>query len=123
MKSQRILSPVVGLILFASYGHVMIDFSLRASAQTSTSSAVKVARPAGMSKINVPLSTGWQFREAGKDKWYPATVPGCVHTDLLTNRLIDDPFYRDNEKKLQWIGKTDWEYQFSLNLTPEILAQ
>ena len=59
----------------------------------------------------MPLLTGWQFREAGKDNWYSASVPGCVHTDLLNNKLIDDPFYRDNEKKLQWIGKTDWEYQ------------
>ncbi len=62
------------------------------------------------------LLAGWQFREAGKDKWYPANVPGCVHTDLLNNKLIDDPFYRDNEKKLQWIGKSDWEYQTTFNL-------
>ncbi len=59
----------------------------------------------------IRLLTGWQFREASKDRWYPAEVPGCVHTDLLKNKLIEDPFYRDNEQKLQWIGKTDWEYQ------------
>ena len=71
----------------------------------------------------MPLSTGWQFREAGKEKWYPASVPGCVHTDLLSNKLIDDPFYRDNEKKLQWIGKTDWEYQTTFNLTAGLLTR
>ena len=48
-------------------------------------------------------------------------MPGCVHTDLLNNRLIEDPFYRDNEQKQQWIGKTDWEYQTSFNVTPELL--
>ena len=69
------------------------------------------------------MHTGWQFREAGKDTWYSATVPGCVHTDLLKNKLIEDPFYRDNEQKLQWIGKTDWEYQTTFNVTPEILAR
>jgi beta-mannosidase len=69
------------------------------------------------------VTTGWQFREAGKDKWYPATVPGCVHTDLLNNKLIEDPFYRDNEQKLQWIGKTDWEYQTSFNIPPEMYAR
>ena len=53
----------------------------------------------------------WQFRESGKSDWFPATVPGCVHTDLLKNDLIPDPFYRDNEKKLQWIEKKDWEYK------------
>jgi beta-mannosidase len=71
----------------------------------------------------MPLLTGWQFREVGKAGWYPASVPGCVHTDLLNNKLIDDPFYRDNERKLQWIGKTDWEYQTTFNVTAEILAQ
>ncbi len=29
--------------------------------------------------------------------WLPATVPGDVHLDLLANKKIDDPFYRDNE--------------------------
>ncbi|HBB97186.1 MAG TPA: hypothetical protein DC054_17550 [Blastocatellia bacterium] len=80
-------------------------------------------RPTDPSNIRMPLSTGWQFREAGKEKWYPASVPGCVHTDLLSNKLIDDPFYRDNEKKLQWIGKTDWEYQTTFNLTAGLLTR
>ena len=68
------------------------------------------------------LETGWQFRQVGKDVWYPAIVPGCVHTDLLSNKLIEDPFYRDNEQQLQWIGKTDWEYQTTFKITPDILS-
>ncbi|MGA9995884.1 MAG: hypothetical protein WBP93_10740, partial [Pyrinomonadaceae bacterium] len=39
------------------------------------------------SKMKIYLHQGWQFREAGKDAWHTATVPGCVHTDLLSNRL------------------------------------
>ena len=68
-----------------------------------------------------PLHKDWQFREANKTSWHPATVPGCVHTDLLNNKLIDDPFYRDNEQKQQWIGKTDWEYQTTFKITQQIL--
>jgi beta-mannosidase len=67
------------------------------------------------------LHSGWQFRQVGKTEWYPAEVPGCVHTDLLKNKLIDDPFFRDHEQKLQWIGKTDWEYQTTFKVGPEIL--
>jgi len=37
--------------------------------------------------------------------------------------MIDDPFYRDNEKKLQWIGKTDWEYETTFDATPELLKR
>jgi len=76
-----------------------------------------------MHRITISVHTGWQFREVGKDSWRPATVPGCVHTDLLNNKLIDDPFYRDNEQKQQWIGKTDWEYQTTFNVAPEILER
>lgn len=76
-----------------------------------------------ISKMKISLQSGWHFREAGKDSWHPASVPGCVHMDLLNNKLIDDPFYRDNEKKLQWIGKTDWEYQTTFNVAPELLAR
>jgi len=70
----------------------------------------------------VPIETGWQFREAGKDNWYPATVPGSVHTDLLQNKVIDDPFYRDNEAKQQWIGRTNWEYRTTFQVTDALLA-
>jgi beta-mannosidase len=82
-----------------------------------------LGRESGRHRVTLAVHAGWQFREVGKDKWYPASVPGCVHTDLLNNKLIDDPFYRDNEKKLQWIGKTDWEYQTTLNVTAEMLAR
>ncbi len=58
----------------------------------------------------IPL-TDWRFREYGQSEWLPATVPGCVHTDLLAANLIGDPFYRDNEYSLQWIGERAWEYR------------
>ena len=67
------------------------------------------------------LDKNWQFRQSGSTEWLPAQVPGCVHTDLLTNEKIDDPFYRDNEKKLQWIGKTDWEYQSIFIISAETM--
>jgi beta-mannosidase len=81
-----------------------------------------LGRESGIHRVTISLHTGWEFREAGKDKWHPASVPGCVHTDLLKNKLIEDPFYRDNEKKLQWIGQTDWEYRTTFNVTAELLA-
>ncbi len=59
----------------------------------------------------IELNRNWKFHQIGKSEWYNASVPGCVHTDLLNNSLIPDPFYRTNEKDLQWIDKTDWEYE------------
>ncbi|NML67880.1 glycoside hydrolase family 2 protein [Hymenobacter sp. RP-2-7] len=70
-----------------------------------------------------PILTGWRFHQAGKDNWQPATVPGCVHTDLLATKQIPDPLYRDNERKLQWIGKTDWDYETTFDVTPALLQR
>jgi beta-mannosidase len=74
-------------------------------------------------KARIFLHAGWKFREAGKGEWRAATVPGCVHTDLLADKLIVDPFYRDDEPKLQWIGKTDWEYQTTFDVPADILKR
>jgi len=90
---------------------------------TSTIRAQHGIAPVRMAKMTIPLNHNWTFREVGKPTWYPAMVPGCVHTDLLANKLIDDPFWRDNEKRLQWIGKTDWEYTTTFDITPNILAR
>jgi beta-mannosidase len=74
-------------------------------------------------KTTVTLNSGWTFRQAGKGDWRKANVPGSVHTDLLTNKLIEDPFYRDNEPKLQWIGKTDWEYRTTFDVPAALLRR
>jgi beta-mannosidase len=73
------------------------------------------------------LNSGWEFRQRIEGpavqaaEWRPAQVPGDVHLDLLRNKLIPDPFYRDNESKLQWIENADWEYRTTIDATPEIL--
>ncbi len=67
------------------------------------------------------LSNNWQFRQAGTSKWLPASVPGCVHTDLLNNSIIEDPFFGDNEQKLQWIEKNDWEYKITFTIDKNVL--
>ncbi|GAA2374339.1 beta-mannosidase [Catellatospora methionotrophica] len=49
----------------------------------------------------------------------PATVPGCVHTDLLAAGLIDDPYRDDNENRLTWIGRTGWTYRTAFDWQPD----
>jgi len=69
----------------------------------------------------IPLNQGWKFHEAGSQQWMPAIVPGCVHSDLLQNKQIPEPYYRTNEKELQWIDKKDWEYQTIFTLSSQDL--
>jgi beta-mannosidase len=57
------------------------------------------------------LGGKWQFRQAGASKWWEAAVPGGVHTDLLALGRIPDPFFADNELRVQWVAESDWEYR------------
>ena len=52
-------------------------------------------------------------------KQFPAEVPGTIHTDLLRNKLIEDPFYSDNESRMNWISECDWIYQTKFNFNVE----
>jgi beta-mannosidase len=67
------------------------------------------------------LDGDWQFSQAGKDDWMPATVPGGAYTDLLAAGKIPDPFYRDNEKTVQWVGDSDWIYRRTFDVPAEVL--
>ena len=89
-------------------------------------------------RVREELNTGWQFRQLPGDGmaeswaektsnteagWLSATVPGDVHLDLIKNGKIPDPFYRDNEAKLQWIEKAGWEYRTTIDVNPEMLRR
>ena len=75
-----------------------------------------------MSQQSHILDSGWQFRQAGTDKWRSAIVPSCVHLDLLREGLIPDPFYRAHEADVQWIETQDWEYRTAFECDAELLA-
>ena len=62
-------------------------------------------------RTRLSLHGRWNFQQAGTKKWFPATVPGCVHSDLRANKLIPDPFWGSNERALRWIEVKDWRYR------------
>ena len=84
--------------------------------------------------VPVSLDLGqndWQFRLASgvaaqahpaAAVWRHATVPGNVHTDLLANGAIIDPYVGAHEAELQWIGVADWEYRTTFDVAPTELA-
>lgn len=79
------------------------------------------------------LDSGWRFRLQEGDaqaknhhdatRWHAATVPGTVQTDLMKAKLLPDPFYRDNEAKVQWAGLSDWQYETTFNVDKATLAR
>lgn len=66
-----------------------------------------------------PLTEGWTLRHPdGTGDTLPASVPGCVHTDLLAAGLIPDPFLGRGEAEVAWVGRRDWTYETELRPGP-----
>ncbi len=65
--------------------------------------------------------SSWEFKKAGTEKFSPASVPGVVHTDLLANGAIEDPYRDNNELALQWIENENWEYTSTWEVGNDLL--
>ncbi|MDQ1035583.1 beta-mannosidase [Streptomyces sp. V3I8] len=63
-----------------------------------------------------PVHDGWVLRHEGDA--LAATVPGCVHTDLLAAGIIPDPFLGRHETEVAWVGRRDWTYETTLAPAP-----
>ena len=91
--------------------------------QILTAMSLCMALAAAASPVRQRLHDDWQFRQARLNNWYPATVPGTVHTDLMANRIIEDPYFRLNERGVQWIDKEDWIYETHFEAGADLLAR
>jgi beta-mannosidase len=69
----------------------------------------------------IDLNGEWALRQAGKKEVIKALAPGTVHTDLLAAGKIPDPYYQDNEDRVQWIGEADWIYKRTFNVPKDYL--
>jgi beta-mannosidase len=76
--------------------------------------------------LRTEVSSGWTLRAIAGDRdghvpgIHPATVPGCVHTDLMASSVIPDPYLDGNEAALRWMYEVDWRY--AVTLDPDDLA-
>ena len=111
MKLSRTLRSALFSLILCGFGLIL---PLRSWAATNQS---------------IALNKGWEFRQStnlegiAHAQWLPAKVPGDVHLDLLRNKLIPEPFYRDNETRLQWIENADWEYRTTIPVSEKILEK
>lgn len=74
------------------------------------------------------LNGKWEFRDASSPNalWFAAKVPGDIHLDLFSNKLIPDPFQGLNSKLLGEFEKKKWLYRkkFTFKLpAPPFLAK
>ncbi len=67
----------------------------------------------------IMLSGEWKITGTSPDREKTINmtgyVPGNVHTDLLNNNYIKDPFWRDNDKLCSWVEDWHWGYEKTFN--------
>lgn len=72
-----------------------------------------------MEKIS--LDGFWRLKCLVKSVEVNAQVPGTVFEALIDNKVIDDPFYGENEHEMKWVYESDWSYEKEFTLKPEFL--
>ncbi len=73
--------------------------------------------------LKILLTDNWQFKGIDTLDWKNATVPGNIFTDLLKHKIIEDPFIKTNEEKVQWVSEKSWEYKTTFNLSDKTLKK
>ncbi len=69
----------------------------------------------------IKLNGRWALQKSGEKSVISAIVPGDVYRDLLNAKRISDPFYRDTENGLHWIGEYDWKYSREFRVSATML--
>ncbi|TXD47240.1 beta-mannosidase [Polaribacter sp. IC073] len=73
--------------------------------------------------LKITLNDNWQFKGIDTLEWKTAVVPGNIFTDLLDHKIIEDPFIKNNEEKVQWVSDKSWEYKTTFKLSDEVLKK
>lgn len=68
------------------------------------------------------LNGAWEMRCTQSQEWIKAYVPGSVYQDLLREKKIEDPFYRDNEGISKAVSEKDYEYRKLFEVEEEFYA-
>lgn len=63
------------------------------------------------------LNSGWEFTQSGKNKWLSAQIPGSVQSNLIRLQQLPNPFWGTNEKQIQWIEDSDWDFRKSFYIS------
>ncbi len=58
----------------------------------------------------------WHYQRLGDTTWTACRVPSLVQENLIASGSLPDPFYRDNETRVQWPSDEDWLYRTSISL-------
>ena len=65
------------------------------------------------------LNGQWNMTRVATGDKYDVNVPSDNYTQLLELGVIPDPYYKDNEAKVEWVGREDWTYEKTFTLAED----
>ncbi|KAL0969506.1 hypothetical protein UPYG_G00228170 [Umbra pygmaea] len=74
----------------------------------------------GEESLELSLNGKWTLQNTNKSVLLPAEVPGCVHSALLKQGLIQDFYFRFNDVAYRWISLDNWTYTTSFCPSDEL---
>ena len=92
---------------FTAYLCMIISFCIQCKQSPAKSNSIK------------KIDENWVLHVAEKDTFLPVNIPSNVHSDLHSHQLIEDPFWENNELKLQRIEDENWTYSTTFQLAEE----
>lgn len=104
---------------------LQVTAALGAKLALDGSSSGKRRDAASSAKALGPLSLDlggnmWALEQEGQAHSIPATVPGGAYTNLLAAGEIPNPFYRENNGKVQWVADKNWFLDRTFEAPPEL---
>lgn len=62
----------------------------------------------------------WTLRQDGESHDFPATIPGGTYANLLAAGAIPDPFFGENNGKVQWVAEKRWVFERSFEAPDDL---
>ncbi|KAK2826701.1 hypothetical protein Q5P01_020915 [Channa striata] len=66
------------------------------------------------------LDAKWSLSNSDGSVSLPAQVPGCVHSALQQQRVIQDPYFRFNDVSYRWIAFDNWTYTTTFTVSTHL---
>ena len=70
----------------------------------------------------ISLDGTWNLINEKKNIQVQCPVPGTVFEAVINNRVIDDPFYGENENKSSWVFNSEWLFEREFDVNPDFLT-
>ena len=69
------------------------------------------------------LNGEWQVHNVENEFYLPAQVPGTILGAFIENDVVEDPYYRDNGRKIADLFRENYEYKRTFTVSPEVMSK